>query len=363
MKPITRMRAPDLAAASLREGILSGQLTGRLPGTRPLAKRLGVSAPTVAAALEQLVADGLLEKPGERQAYRVAGAPGPGGNAPSARRLLLLTHQEPGLLEETSRRILETLRQIMVSKGWRVDAQVMDFMHVKRPQRSWDRLIEVDESTWVISLYGRQALAEWAVRRKVRMFFLGGMTGGHPIPLVAVRSSALLEIALSRLVALGHWKVVIPLCDRAESFKQSIRAVSRRLIEAAGHHYVASYHNPESDYLAPDVTARIIESAFASNPPTALVFIDWKELVTAQCVLMRLGLRVPEDVSLILLNDQMEAGWFQPTLCRFRFPERRMINAMVGWLEGRGQFGRSEEIPMRAQFIEGATMVQPKAGR
>lgn len=86
-----------------------------------------------------------------------------------------------------------------------------------------------------------------------------------------------------------------------------MRTVTRQAVEATGHHYAASYHNPESDYSAPDVTGRIVEAAFAANPPTALVLLDWQELVAAHCVLSRLRLRVPHDVSLVLLNDQTEA--------------------------------------------------------
>lgn len=358
MEPIDRPRAPDLAAAALRGELSAGRWDGRLPGTRVLARHLGVSPPTLARALDALVAEGLLEKPGERQAYRVAGRAVVGRNAGGMRRLLLLTHEEPGLLTETSRRVLEMLRQTMVSKGWQVDSQVVDFLHVKRPQRSWDRLIQADGDTSVIALYGRGALAEWAVKRGVRMFFLGGITGGHPVPIAAVRSALMLDSALARLTEAGHWKIVVPLCDRAEPFKESIREVTRRAIQAAGREYVRPYHNPESDYLTPDVTWRIIESAFASDPPTALVFLDWKELVTAQCVLMKLRLRVPDDVSLVLLNSQMEAEWFIPELSRFRFPERRLVRTMVAWLEGRMQ--GAEQVSFSADFIEGKTIAAPR---
>ncbi len=360
MKPITRPRTPDLAAAALREEILSGHWSGRLPGARVLAKRLGVSPPTVAAALERLAADGLLLKPGARQAYGVAESRKHVPDAGDKRRVLILTHDEPAALTETSRRVLDAFRLRVLGKGWKVDSQVVDFLHVKRPQRSWDRIVQADRDARVIALYGRQSLAEWALRRKVRMFFLGGITGGLPVPMVAVRSSVMLETALARLTALGHSEVVIPLCDRAEPFKQSIREVTRRVIESAGKHYVPHHHNPESDYLTPEVTGRMVESAFALNPPTAMVFLDWKELVTAMCVLARLGASVPGDVSLVLLNNQTEAEWFQPPLCRFRFPERKLVNTMVAWLEDRYAGDGTEALSLPAEFIEGKSIAPPK---
>lgn len=361
MKRIAKTSAADLAAEALREEIAGGQWDERLPGARALAVRLGVSPPTVAAALCKLANEGLLEHGGARRAYRPVVSKGKSGRRTAAltrKRLLILTHEEISQLVEVSRRLIERLRDEMASKGWDVNYQVVDFLHVKRPQRAWNRSIQVDEGTSVIALYGRPALAEWASRRGMRMFFLGGNTGGFPISMVAVKSSRMAQIALARLTALGHRKIVIPLCDRAEPFKISIREATREALESVGRPYLNAYHNPESDYLKPDVTWRIVESSFAANPPTAFVFLDWKELVTAHCYLTKIGLRVPEDVSLVLLSDQMEAEWFQPKLTRFRFPIRRLVSSMVRWLED--DDAEVRHLSLSAELIEGATIAKAR---
>lgn len=323
-----------------------------------MAKHLGVSPPTMGAALSLLLAEGWISKPGERQAYRVAKA-GHRKVGPK-RKLLILTPELPSLTIETSRKILDAIRHRMLDKGWQVEVQILDYRHAKKARGSWDRVIAADENTWIIALYGRPSLAEWAIRRKLQMIFLGGTTDGFPVPIVGVKSSNLLEIVLLKLTALGHRKIVIPLCDRAESFHEAMRAVTRKVLEAAGHSYVAAYHNPESSYNDPGVMARIIESAFVSNPPTALVFMDWNELLAAYCVLSKLRLRVPEDVSLVLLNDQSDARWFLPQLTRFRFPEKRLTQALASWLEGRLTIGTSEPLVFPADFLAGETLVAPK---
>ena len=357
MKRIVKTSATDLVIAALREEIAAGRWDERLPGARVLAHQLGASPPTIAAALIKLTATGELEGGGPRRAFRVAGMAPPRAKATAKanpQRLLILTPEELGELTDVSRGLLERLRHQMTDKGWRVDYQVMDFLHVKHVQRSWDRKIQADFGTSVIALYGRPPLAEWALRRKLRMLFLGGATDGLPMPLVGVKSSVMAETALAKLTALGHWRVVIPLCDRAESFKFAMREVTRRAIEAVGQIYNGTYHNPETDYMKPDVTWRILESVFAKNPPTALIFLDWRELVTAHCLLARMGLRIPEDISVILLNDQSEADWFFPKLSRFRFPVRRLLKTMVQWLEDGDAESGPRFIP--AEFIEGATI-------
>jgi len=357
MKRIVKPSAMDLVALALREEIAAGRWDDRLPGARVLAQHLGASPPTVAAALTKLVTAGILEGGGQRRAFRVVGTRNPTPKVvtrTTPQRLLILTPEELGQLTELSRELLEKLRDQMAQKGWRVDYQVVDFLHVKHVQHSWDRKIQVDPRTSVIALYGRPPLAEWALRRNIRMLFLGGATDGLPMPMVGVKSSLMAESILAKLTALGHWRIVIPLCDRAESFKLSMREATRRVIEATGQTYIQAYHNPESDYMKPDVTWRILESAFAKNPPSALIFLDWRELVTAQCLLARMGLQIPEDVSVVLLNDQSEAEWFFPQLARFRFPVRRLLKIMTQWLED--DDGNTQPRILHPEFIEGATI-------
>lgn len=362
MKPVHKSSAQELAAASIREEIIAGRWDDRLPGARVLSQRMGLSPPTVAGALSLLAAEGWLTKPGERHAYRVVKkrrAKTAGSSRTKYKRLLILTHEEIGVLTETSRKILELLREAAAKKGWLVESQVVDFLHAKRAQNQWDRLIQTDPNTSVIALYGRTALAEWAIRRKVRMMFLGGVTNGLPIPMVAVRSSQMAEMAFERLAALGHWRIVLPLCDRAESFKAPLRELTRKAVESTGNTYVPSYHNPESDYLKPDVTWRMVESVFATRPPSAFVFLDWKELVTTYCFLSSRKLRVPEDVSLVLLNDQMEAAWFHPSLSRFRFPHQKLVRTMISWLENESG-NTTDRITLDTEFIEGNSIGPPR---
>jgi DNA-binding Lrp family transcriptional regulator len=360
VKRILKPSAADLALAALRQEIVSGQWGDRMPGTRVLANRLGVSPPSVAHALTALAAEGLLIRRGERCAYRVVGMHRTSVILKSPvkpKRLLILTHDEMGRLVDTSRGILERLRALMAERGWEVAHQVIDFVHVKHPQRSWDRKILIEPGTSVIALYGRPALAEWAIRRKVRMFFLGGVDNGLPVSMAGVKSSLMAEAALTRLTALGHWRIVLPLCDRPELFKEGMREVMQRAIESAGRVYTKSFHNPESNELTPDAIWRMMEVAFSAKPPTALVFLDWKELVTAQSYLLRIGRRVPEDVSVVLLNDQMEAEWFQPKLCRFKLPTRRLLGIMVDWLEDPS--AKPNHHQLSAEFMKGRTMAAP----
>ena len=361
MKRIEKASTIQLAEELLRQEITAGKWSGRLPGARILAKRLGVSPPTVSAALSKLALAGILEANGERKAFRVADKRiGKTGKATTkgSKRLLILAHDDLSQLVDITRRVVEMLKERMTRKGWIVDLHVEDFLHVKHMQRSWDKTIDVDANTSVIAIYGRAPLAEWASKRNIRMLFLGGSTAGHAISMVAVKSSHMAEDALAKLTALGHTRIVIPLCDRTETFKQAMRETTRRAIETAGAVYVKSYHNPESDYLTPDVTWRILDAVFGTEKPTAFVLLDWKELITVQCYLSQKGLKVPDDISMILLNDPSDAEWFHPQLARFRFPVRRLVGEMEKWLEDGSKTVR--QVSLGAEYVDGHTLQMPR---
>jgi DNA-binding transcriptional regulator YhcF (GntR family) len=360
VKRIEKTSTIQLAADAMKKEIAAGTWQGRLPGARVLANRLGVSPPTMAAAMAKLMEAGILEGGGERKAFRVArkrsGKPKP-TEADGTKRLLILAHDDLNRLVDITRRVVEMLREHMTRKGWIVDMQVVDFLHVKHMQRSWDKIIDVDPNTSVIAIYGRDPLAAWAAKRKIRMLFLGGSTGAHPVSMVAVKSSSMAADALAKLTALGHTRIVIPLCDRTAVFKDGMRQVTQRAIEDTGGVYVKNYHNPESDYLTPDVTWRILDSVFTKQAPTAFVLLDWKELITVHCYLSQRGMKVPDDVSLVLLNDTVEAEWFHPKLARFRFPVRRLAGEMAKWLEG--DKTTVSHVSLAADYVDGLSIQAP----
>src|SRR6186713_2615477 len=67
----------------LRSAVTAGELSGKLPGERTLAKRFQVNAKTLSKALTDLAAEGLLDRSIGRGTY-VKGENGNGGVTPVA---------------------------------------------------------------------------------------------------------------------------------------------------------------------------------------------------------------------------------------------------------------------------------------
>src|ERR1700729_1518421 len=64
----------------LRQAVASGELLGKLPGERQLAKRFHVNAKTLSKALTDLAAEGLLDRSIGRGTFVKGASPTPGVN-------------------------------------------------------------------------------------------------------------------------------------------------------------------------------------------------------------------------------------------------------------------------------------------
>src|SRR5262245_35394282 len=89
----------------LRAAIASGELAGKLPGERHLAKKFHVNAKTLSKALTDLAAEGLLDRSIGRGTF-VKGTPGAPSHSADSNRWLVIS--EP---DEANSALLEQLRQ------------------------------------------------------------------------------------------------------------------------------------------------------------------------------------------------------------------------------------------------------------
>ncbi|MBK1829298.1 substrate-binding domain-containing protein [Verrucomicrobiaceae bacterium R5-34] len=361
MKRIQIQSPLEYVVEELRNACQGGDWKDKLPGARILAKRLGVSAPTVLKALNQLVKEGVLEHPGPRKAFHITTAGSPNKPRPPRKKpktIIILTHQNINELVASTRSILELLTTKLIAKGWHVRKVVVNFIHAKRPHRSWDNVIAAEKGTPIVAVYGRPLIAKWALERGLKILFFGGERGTHEVPVIGVKSHRLAKQAMNLLTEAGHSKIVLPLNDRPDLFKKRLSEITREAIESMGAQYHALYHNPESPYFAKDVISGLMQRLIPDQLPTAMVFLDWKELITAHCYLAQHGVRVPEEVSLILLNNQVEAEWFEPGLCRFEFPQATMAQAVIQWLETGQAMDQTIDIP--ATYLRGKTIAPPR---
>src|SRR2546421_4491667 len=85
---------------NLRAAVASGELRGKLPGERVLARRFNVNAKTLSKALTDLAAEGLLERSIGRGTYVKGSAP---DASKMGRWLVLCDDDQAGAIERLAR--------------------------------------------------------------------------------------------------------------------------------------------------------------------------------------------------------------------------------------------------------------------
>ncbi len=360
MKPVRKNNLADLAAEQVLAELRRGTWTGRLPGVRALSAWLRISPPTLARALRLLVERGVLEDMGPRRRYRISGiesALAAASEAVARRHLLILNHQPLSLIANATRDVIERIVADASAAGWTIGYEIIDFFNARRPRRSWDEMMAALRPDATIGVFGRPVLADWAAARGHRMMFLGGVSENDRVPVYAMRLTELLRPALRKLIAAGHRRICMPLCERAPAFNERLVRMMAAEFAKTGLPFVERINTPQTGYAGPEVTHRLVVQALERDRITGWVFIDWREYIAAQGIFHRRGVLIPEDASVIVLVGEAVTRWHHPPLCHFATPVEALTRQVLHWLENfsDSHAGRS----FAGEWVDGESIAPP----
>ncbi len=339
MNPELRKGMIKTVAAELRDRVITGHAGEVLPGVRMLARTVGVSVPTVCRALHLLSDAGLLESGGTRRRWKISetGAAAEAGSPPAkpaavgmrSRRLLFLASQPLSHESASGAETFAALLDRLGTSDWEVMYRVENFSRVKKPRRSWDELLRFSQPHAMIVLGGTPVLAGWAAERGIRTLLLGGNPGDTGVPKLAISVASMLRDAADRLLALGHRRVVMPLCARIAELALSCRKAAAEINSRAGGDAIAIVESP---YSGPGVIRDLLRRQWQQGPPDALIFLDWREFVAALGFLNECGIRIPQDISVIVLTRNPMMDWHTPPISHFEHPVNLIARAVAKWV-------------------------------
>lgn len=343
----------------MADGIARQLWKDLLPSLQDLAKALRFSPPVITEALRRLASRRVVASPGPRRRYRILNPAGQAPAAPAAsqRRLLMLTTTDPDRWDETQRRVVMEILDDAAADGWLCVRETVDFLGAKRPLRSWDRLLSLHRPTHLLAIQGTRPLAQWAARKGLRAAFIGGQQiDPSQATSIGIRLTDILGHCLGHLRQLGHRRILIPTWG---GLRQLPAFCARQLGEALGAdpaRLLAEgwvFGAPVSDLATH--RSRLLRHVRRLRP-TAIVTVDWRDfLVTSQC-LEDEGLRVPSDVSLVVLNHGPDADWFRPAPAHYRIAQDYFARETRAWRKGRKGARDSVTKAVLAGWRPGATV-------
>jgi len=337
-------------ASHLRELVLSGRWSGKMPGRTRLAAELGVSGKLIDAALVELEREGLVEAAGPRR-RRLIRIPADGMNQRSLSLAFL-----PGEAADQRLDYIMELQHEMIGAGHSVKYAPRTMVELSMDVKRIARMVEQTEAdAWVVMAGSREVL-EWFISRQVPAFALFGRRDGLPIAAVGPDKRPAIAAAVRELVRLGH-RLIVLMARPRRRLPQPGAAEQSFLHELAAQGLaVGDYNLPAWDETTEGFHSRL-DSLFHVTPPTALIVDEFPLFGAAQQFLALRRLRVPADVSLICTDYDPSFEWCQPVITHFRWDSRPVVRRILRWAENVSR--RKKDIRQSlttAEFVRGGTI-------
>ena len=351
MTPFRLQSAAQQVAAHLSEEIRQRRWTAEVPGVHQLARELGVNPKTVDSALRQLEWEGVLTSQGPRRPRLVAEAGG--SRRGRTLRVMFLPFEEAdktnALVLDLYHRLVEAGHRPSFAHG-NLTALDMDLERVAK------LVARAEADAWVV-LAGSRPILEWFAAREQPVFALFGRH--RPVSIAGTgpdKVAAFQEVGRT-LAQLGHRRIVLLARDQHSSPEPgSTAAATLEAFNAAGIP-VNSYNVPTWDNTR-EGFHQCLEELFQFTPPTALITIEALLFAAAEQFILRRGLRVPEDVSLVCDDPDPTFAWRRPSVAHVSWEPGSVIpRRLLGWARkvSRGEADTSKAF-CKAEFIMGDTV-------
>jgi len=349
-----RLSTIDQFTAHLRAGLLSGHWTGTMPGEHRLAEEFAINRKTVKAALRMLENEGLLVNRGRGAQRRIVL---PEDHAPSSLRVAILCHEQS---DQTLDYLINGKNKLEAA-GHTVFYAPSHLTELQMDVRRLARMVKKTEAdAWVV-IGGTSEVLEWFIQQKIPAFALYGRRHKLKIAGVGPDNIPALVEATRRLVELGHQRIV--LLDSLFSVSEPGTAGSAFLdvLSAAGI-TTGSYNLPGWEGGLEGLYA-YLDSSFQRTPPTAIIVGSSPTYFATQSFLVNRGIRVPQDLSLVCVNEDPYFKQCRPSVSHIRWSSRSVANRIVRWVRNISE-GKEDtrQTMIKAEFVEGGT-IEPVGGR
>jgi DNA-binding LacI/PurR family transcriptional regulator len=349
-------------AAYLKAGIARGEWGQWLPGERRLCESLQVSRNTLRAALEQLAGTGIIQ-PEHGLGSRIVDARAAKHVAARPRTVCVLAPHPLEHLRPTHVLWIDELRALLIEHGCRLHVLHGQQFFRARPGAALSRLLRQHPHGCWILMRAAEGTQGWFNRSGEPCVIAGSALPGIDLPFVDLDHRALCRHAAGVLLAQGHRRIAF-ITERTRragdvaselGFTEGVRS-SRH----AGSEAIIAGHEPSVQSVC-TALGRLMELA---RPPTAILVANPYFLLTVTSRLAQLGMRVPQDISVLSRDEDPFLSFLVPTPARYTTPHvfaRKLLRPVLEILETGAATARATSI--MPEFIRGESIGPPPAAR
>lgn len=343
----------------LREEIAKGTWTTWLPSERTLCNTLQVSRNTLRAGLAQLKREGVVRPvhgAGNQILTRAPVSP------PTLRSqdVALLMPDPLELLRPSHTLWIDELRGLLSERGCRVRVFHGPQFFRKNSGPALQKLVNRNpHGCWILTLSNENVQA-WFARAGLPCVVAGSIYPGVDLPYRDLDHRAMCRHAAGILLGLGHRRIALVThkSRRAGDVESEIGFVEGVAQSPhANAESVVLYHESTPASVC-GVVRRMREQP---QPSTALLVVNPNYYLTVTSRLAQMGVRVPQDVSVISRDEDPFLSYLVPMPTRYvvspHIMAKTLLRPVIELLEGRVVTQRT--IRIMPEFIRGDSVARP----
>jgi DNA-binding LacI/PurR family transcriptional regulator len=335
-------------AEHLRGELLGGRWCGAMPGRKQLAEELGVSGKAVQGAQDLLEKEGLLVGQGQGRPSKIVL---PENHVSTSFQVGLLDYDPHSRDRRLTKDLTRMQDNIIISPKTLLDLK-MDVRRIASHVKS------IKADAWIVCAGPRDVL-EWFSQQPFPTFAMFGFMSQLPIAGVGPDSPYGYAESVRQLVALGHQRIVM-LANKHNRVPEPNRAVRAFLdsLEAEGIQ-TGPYNLPDWETTNGGLHT-MLDSLFKTTPPTVLIIDDKLTFFAVQQFLLKHGIRVPGDVSLVCHEFISAFNWCKDPIAYIHWDWAPVTRRIRSWIKNASQGKKdTKQNLIKPSFVPGKTLGPP----
>lgn len=322
----------------LRDLIERGRYGDTLPGEPRLASELKISRGTLRKALDSLAAEGRISAslPGSRrriaEAYSRSGTQG-------ARTVGVLVPRPLDVTDALTLAFLRELVAVTEPEGISLAVHHSAATHRKHPAKLLQTLVREQPADLWLLYEASIPVAHFFRAAEIPAIVCGGAGSAEGLPVCAYDGTAALRHAIGVFSRAKHTRIVA-----ASRYHRPLRErVFREEFDKRGLRFEPQSHMPL--WSDPEQLHHLLCTRLRGpDPSTAWIINGMEGLIVFFSTMLELGLRIPEDVSLLTFGSDPMLGCFRPAVSHYATPHRRLAVEVARMI--RSQFESQSITPV-----------------